>query len=129
MIYLAFRDLVFFTFTFTEVQAILSDLEIKRNQAKERLLDLEDEYLKTEKDMGVKDEKLKRAEHCLKLVEKKINRKEKELYDVSCRNKNTGLFHAGSILCIVTLFQKLKNNTLKIASPFFPVATAVAIVF
>ncbi|XP_044268674.1 GRIP and coiled-coil domain-containing protein 2-like [Tribolium madens] len=64
-----------------EVQNVLKELEIKRDQAKDALFELEEEYLKTEKECTDKEEKLKRAEHCLKLAQKKVRRTEREKYD------------------------------------------------
>ncbi|RZC32695.1 coiled-coil domain-containing protein 39 [Asbolus verrucosus] len=64
-----------------EIQSVLNDLVLKKDEAQERLAALEEEYQKIEKDTTGKEEKLKRADRCLKAVEKKIRKKEREKYD------------------------------------------------
>ena len=71
------------TFFFVvEVKAMLKDLEIRITQDREKQVDLEEEYLKVQREKAQKEEKVKRAENCLKQVEKKLHRKQREKYDV-----------------------------------------------
>ncbi|XP_063902797.1 coiled-coil domain-containing protein 39 [Zophobas morio] len=64
-----------------EVKAMLKDLEIRITQDREKQVDLEEEYLKVQREKAQKEEKVKRAENCLKQVEKKLHRKQREKYD------------------------------------------------
>lgn len=48
-----------------------------------KVAEIEEQCLNIAYDSSNKEEKLKRAEHCLKTVQKKLRSKEKEKYDVS----------------------------------------------
>lgn len=70
-------------FLFTEVKNTFANLKLEYENFESTLAVIEDQCLKVAYDSLNKEEKLKRAEHCLKLIQKKIRSEEKEKYDVS----------------------------------------------